>query len=412
MPASLVARNVRLLFVFWFLREFQLWIPVWIVFLTQERGFSFTQVTAAEGLYLVGVMVLEVPTGAVADRFGRKVSLGLGAVSLASSVTIFAFTSSPVVLFVSFAWWAVASTLMSGADLALLFDTLKAGGREHEYERLAGRGTATTWGAIGLATLFGGPVAAWLGIRATVLIGAVTCLVAASAAFALAEPPRGSAAAGGGVAAYVRSIAGAFREVWANRVLRLLVLLASAMVAGLETVHYLVQPYLLDAGIEVGALFSLLQVPLFAAGMAGALLAGRIEARLGAVPGMLAMGAGGAAMLGVLALAPNLWAYGALPAAMAAGSCTWPLLTGAVNRQVDSARRATVLSIGSMGLSIGMAVLAPFIGYLVDRWGVAPAFALGAGAAGLGLVLFGAPAVTAARSDGLRRAAAAEATGT
>lgn len=412
MPASPVGRNLRLLFLFWFLREFQLWIPVWIVFLTQERGFSFTQVTAAEGLYLVGVMALEVPTGAVADRFGRKVSLGLGAVSLASSVTIFAFTSSPVVLFVSFAWWAVASTLMSGADLALLFDTLKAGGREHEYERLAGRGTAVTWGAVGLATLFGGPAAAWLGIRATVLIGAATCVAAAVAAFALREPPREAREGAGGTRSYVRSIGAAFREVWANRLLRLVVLLGAVMVAGLETVHYLVQPYLLAAGIEVGAWFSLLQVPLFAAGMAGALLAGRVEAKLGAVPGMLAMGAGGAAMLGVLALAPNLWAYGALPAAMAAGSCIWPLLTGAVNRQVDSERRATVLSIGSMGLSIGMAVLAPFIGYLVDRWGVAPAFALGAGAAALGLVLFGAPAVTAARSDGLRRAAAAEATGT
>lgn len=59
--------------------------------------------TAAEALFLIGVLVLEVPTGAVADRYGRRVSLALGALSLASSVTIFAFTTSPVVLFASFA---------------------------------------------------------------------------------------------------------------------------------------------------------------------------------------------------------------------------------------------------------------------------------------------------------------------
>lgn len=70
MSGEVVRRNVRLLSLFWFLREFQLWIPVWIVYLTLERGFSFSQVTAAEALFLIGVLVLEVPTGAVADRYG------------------------------------------------------------------------------------------------------------------------------------------------------------------------------------------------------------------------------------------------------------------------------------------------------------------------------------------------------
>ncbi|HEX6032378.1 MAG TPA: hypothetical protein VFY90_13180, partial [Tepidiformaceae bacterium] len=43
------ARNIRLLYLYWFLRDFHLWIPVWIVFLTVERGFSLTDVTGAEG---------------------------------------------------------------------------------------------------------------------------------------------------------------------------------------------------------------------------------------------------------------------------------------------------------------------------------------------------------------------------
>lgn len=42
MSGEVVRRNVRLLSLFWFLREFQLWIPVWIVYLTLERGFSFS----------------------------------------------------------------------------------------------------------------------------------------------------------------------------------------------------------------------------------------------------------------------------------------------------------------------------------------------------------------------------------
>lgn len=36
-------RNLRLLNAYWFLRDFQLWIPVWIVFLTEDQGFSLTR---------------------------------------------------------------------------------------------------------------------------------------------------------------------------------------------------------------------------------------------------------------------------------------------------------------------------------------------------------------------------------
>ena len=112
-------RNIRLLYAFWFLRDFHLWIPVWIVFLTEQRGFSLTEVTGAEGLYLVGVVFLEVPTGAVADRWGRSKSLALGALCLAGATFIFAFTESFGVLLVSFLLWSVAFTLTwNGVPLA------------------------------------------------------------------------------------------------------------------------------------------------------------------------------------------------------------------------------------------------------------------------------------------------------
>jgi MFS family permease len=184
------ARNVRLLYLYWFLRDFQLWIPVWIVFLTVQRGFSLTQVTVAEGLFLVGVLLLEVPTGAVADHWGRSRSLGLGVLFLGVSILIFAFTTTFGVLLASFMLWSVASTLTSGADMALLYDTLKATGDEGSYERIAGRGHAYRWAGVGIATLLGGPVAAVTDIRFTIIVGAGTCLLTAFVAFSMWEPAR------------------------------------------------------------------------------------------------------------------------------------------------------------------------------------------------------------------------------
>lgn len=387
-PAHL-GRNLRLLYTYWFLREFQLWIPVWIVFLTIERGFSLTAVTAAEGLFLVGVVVLEVPTGAVADRWGRSRSMALGAFFLGLSVLIFAFTTSFAILLASFMLWSVAHTLMSGADMALLFDTLKTGGREHEYERVAGRGAALNWSGVGVATLLGGPVAALFDIRFTIFLGAATCLVTSLVALALWEPPH--ARADKPAEPYLRSIRLAFREVSATRELRAVILLAGTAMAALEAVHYLVQPFLVDRDIEVGVAFSLLQVPLFAAGMLGALFAARVAGPKGTRRALFVVPLGGAAGCLALALTPGMGAYIAMPLVIALGSMLQPISSGYVNRRVGSERRATVLSMQGMVVSLVMALMAPALGFFTDTWGLAVAFSACAVVAVAALAAFGRP---------------------
>lgn len=382
-------RNLRLLYAYWFLREFQLWVPVWIVFLTIEQGFSLTAVTVAEGLFLVGVVALEVPTGAVADRWGRSVSMALGAFLLGVSVLIFAFTTSFAILLASFMLWSVASTLMSGADMALLFDTLKLGGRESAYERMAGRGAALNWSGIGVATLLGGPVAALFDIRFTIFLGAATCLVTGLIALSLWEPPhqRGEKAAD----PYWHSIRVAFREVSATAGLRAVILLAGITMAALHGVQYLIQPFLIDRDVEVGVVFSLLQVPLFAAGMLGALFAARVAGESGTRRALFVVPLVGATGCLALAVTPGMGAYGAFPVVVLVGSMLHPLSTGYVNRRVGSERRATILSMQGMVMSLVMAVMVPALGFATDTWGLGVAFTGCAALAAGAVVVFGGP---------------------
>lgn len=381
-------RNIRLLYAFWFLRDFQLWIPVWIVYLTINQGFSLTQVTGAEGLFLVAVVLLEVPTGAVADRWGRTISLGLGAMVLAACVLIFAFTTSFAVLVGSFLLWSVAQTLMSGADMALLFDSLKASGREAQFERFAGRGSAMNWGGAGLATFMGGPVAAVLDIKATILIGVVTCLAAAAVAFLIAEPPH---TRDENKESYVSSIRGAFGEAWRVPELRAVILLSGATFASLEAIGYLVQPYLIERGVEVGVLFSMLQVPLLAAGALGALVANRLVGGTRAGPLLLVVPMVGLVSYVVLAASPGLTGYLALPIVFALAASLNPIAVGYINRRIGSERRATVLSIQGMVSSLTMAGLAAALGFIADERGLTWAFIASAAATGTALLLLGAP---------------------
>lgn len=388
-----MSRNIRLLYAFWFLRDFQLWIPVWIVFLTVEQGFSLTAVTSAEGLYLVAVVLLEIPTGAVADRWGRSRSLALGAVFLGVSVLIFAFAGNFPVLLASFLLWSLAHTLMSGADMALLYDTLKEGGRIGDYERIAGRGTALLWVGIGVATFLGGPVAAVVGIRATIFIGAATCALTALVALAIHEPRHEAPVVR---QPYLASIRSAIAEAWASPAVRAVILLTGTAIAALESLHYLIQPYLLDRDIEVGTLFSMLQVPMILAGIVGSLLASRVRGR-GVLPALVVVPLLGGLTYFVLALSPGLSAYAAFPVMFALASCLVPIASGYINRRIDSERRATVLSVQGMVMALTMSVLAATFGFVTDTWGIALTFTIGGVLALATVALFG-PMVLSKRS--------------
>lgn len=405
---SHLTRNIRLLQAFWFLRDFQLWIPVWIVFLTTERGFSLTEITGAEGLYLVAIVFLEVPTGAVADRYGRALSMALGAFCLGLAVIIFAFADSFAVLLVSFLLWSVAHTLMSGADMALLFDTLKLGNRESEYERLAGRGSALSWAGAGIATLLGGPVAVFVDTRFTMFFGAGTCVLAAVLALALWEPPhrRGTEPH----APFVASIRAAFNEMWRVPAVRAVVLLAGTSTAALIASTYLIQPYLLERGVEVGTRFSLFQVPILFAGFVGSMFAARIGARLGTKRALLGLPMVGIAAYLVLALTPGLRAYAVFPLLIALGSAIEPIAGGFVNRRISSERRATVLSIQGMVRSLTLAAFAPAVGFATDESGAGTAFMVGAVMTATAVLLFG-PWLLAQRGAGRPPLAEGEAAG-
>ena len=66
------------------------------------------------------------PTGAVADRWGRRYSLMLGALMFSVAIFVFGIAENYPILLVSYTAWGLAMTFQSGADTALLYDSLKA----------------------------------------------------------------------------------------------------------------------------------------------------------------------------------------------------------------------------------------------------------------------------------------------
>ena len=129
-----------------------------MVILAQERGVNLFQIGLLMGLYSLTVVLLELPTGGLADAIGRKkVALLAYSFMLAGGlVFLFAFTF-PMFLF-AFILNGIARALSSGALDAWFVDSLQAASPEIDIQpSLAKAGTVTLL-ALGCGTLLGGVI--------------------------------------------------------------------------------------------------------------------------------------------------------------------------------------------------------------------------------------------------------------
>src|SRR6266508_3010930 len=157
-----VASNIPRYFVYTALKGFGfgLFVAVWVIYLQQQRGLSLSQAALIDVTFFVAAAFAEVPTGIVADRFGRKTSMTAGAALL--SLGVFGWTFAPTLPLIMLAYVAmgVGITFLSGAEDAFFYETLQVTGRASNYTRLVGRVSATFPGALALGSVAVGVPAA------------------------------------------------------------------------------------------------------------------------------------------------------------------------------------------------------------------------------------------------------------
>lgn len=365
--------NIWKSYLYRFLMNFQLWWPIWVIYLQKERGLSLTQITLLDVPFLLLIVLAEVPTGAVADRFGRKTSLMLGSTLFAIAVFIFGIAESYPIILLSYTAWGLGQTFQSGADAAILYDSLKRIGREDDFQRINGRMWAVTSLAALLAILIGAPIAAATSFSFAIMLSAGIGLAAMPVAFLMHEPRARHDEAP--AEPYLQTVAAGIRDAWNQPSLRYIMLFSGVLLAATYTPILFVQPFLDEHGVGTGNL-GLWQAPMRAAGIVSALLVYRFVARVGQRAAFFAMPLALGISMVSLAGVDNLWAYAAfLPMGMVAGMQN-PVLATYVNKRIPSERRATMLSVQSVVGSFIWAVLNPLGGIVADRFGLRGAFLL------------------------------------
>ena len=357
-----------------------------------DAGLSNLEAFAANAFFTVGMVLFEVPTGIVADTFGRRISYLLGTVTLSVSTLLYVLLWQVEAPF----WqWAVASTVIglgftffSGAIEAWLVDALTATGYTGQLETVFGRGQIATGVAMLGGSVAGGFIAQHTSLGVPFVLRGVILLVMFGVAFRFMRDVGFTPRRGGRPLAEMRKIAtGSVDHGW--RVPAVKWLMVESLVVGGVGIYgfYALQPYLLELYGDPRAY----QVAgLSAAIVAGAQILGGLAAprirRLfrRRTSALIAMAAVTAVTLALVGTVRNFWAVIALVVVWALlFAASMPVRQAYLNGLIPSSQRATVLSFDSLMGSGGGVWAQPALGRVADVWGYAPSYLISAAISGL-----------------------------
>lgn len=374
LPSSVegeMRRNLRLLPWWWVTRFVWLGEAVWVIYLVEERGLSFGQVLAFEAAFGTTILLSEVPTGIVADRYSRKLSLILAGVITAIGMLTFGLATGVPILLVSYIAFGVGEAFSSGADSAVLFETLKTLKRDEEFSRRVGFFNGMLTAVLAASTVVGAILVTWLPLNAPFIISAGLSVPALGLALALREPPRSDERSsffdtGRQALARIRRT----RPMWS---LILVYVTAGVTISMMGTTLPIILFQTHDIAIWVIGLFVASQLLV---STVGSLLAAPLVRRFG-----LRLTVATMALVGPLSLLAGTAGVVWLMPVFILPSITYNVLfihvIDFLSRRVPDSQRATTVSLASMAAQVGFIAVAFSFGRVADARGIETALVAG-----------------------------------
>lgn len=365
-------RNILALYLIKLSKWFSLVMPIIVLFYEKE-GLGLQEVFLLKSAYSVAAVALEIPSGYLADIWGRRRCLIAGCILFFGGYLCYSLTASFQAFLVAEILLGIGQTLVNGADSALLYDTALHYRKESLYMRYEGRITMVGNFAEAVAGIFGGLLAT-CSLRLPFYAQAAVAFIGIPAAFALKEY-----SVRGKMQSPLSEIGRIIKySLVTNKALCYNILYSGVIGAATLTMAWFVQPLLMHLQTPTGYYGIIWTVLNLTVGIA-ALYSDRIDRRLGMHKMntlILATIAGG-----YVALAFNL-SYAGLAVLLVfyvfRGFAT-PILKGYINQMTFSEMRATVLSIRNFVIRLMFAAIAPFIGWLNDFYSLQVALLVSAG---------------------------------
>jgi len=352
-----------------------------------NAGLSNFEAFLANAFFTLGQVVFELPTGIIADTFGRRVSYMLGAVTLAISTLLYLFMWQARGPF----WgWAGASILLglgftffSGALEAWLVDALEATNFKGSLEEVFAKGQIVGGIAMLTGSIAGGVIAQLTNLGVPYILRAIILLINFATAFFLMKDlgftPSKSKQPWKDIG---KIFSTSLKHGLGNPPVRWLMLAAPFLMGVSFYIFYALQPFLLQlygnntayavAGM-VAAISALAQI-------VGGIFSSHLRKLFSKRTSALLIGVFFSGIILIfVGFVTNFWlalvlifTWGIIFAALA------PIRQAYINGLIPSAQRATVLSFDSLMGSSGGIFIQPVLGRVADSSSYASSFAVSA----------------------------------
>ena len=363
-------KNIPRLYLIKIAKWFNMVMPVVVLFY-QGNDMGMQQIFELKAIYSVAIVAMEVPSGWMADIWGRKKTLIAGSILGAAGFFIYSF---------SYGFWAFAvaeiilgigHACVSGADSAMLFDSLKAAGKTVDYTRQEGRITSAGNFSEALAGIAGGLLAA-LSLRTPFYFQFMVAAIAIPASLTLTEPKIHT---GEHIHSFKRFFINLGGLMKYNHSLRISLLLSAITGTATLTFAWLVQPFFIEIKLPVewyGIFWTALNLTV---GITSA-VAHRFENLLGKtflLPIIVLMVAAGYFLSGITI---SWWGIPFLFLFYLIRGIATPILKSNLNLFTTSEVRATILSVRDFLIRLIFAAIGPFLGWTTDHISLNLAFIL------------------------------------
>ncbi len=366
-----ILSNVKKFYWFSFFSEWVFWIPIVVLF-WQKNGLNLTQIMMLQAIFALAVVILEVPTGVVADKLGRKKSLLLGAIFRIIGFTVYAvgfnfgqFAAAEIIL-------AFGASFISGADTAFLYDSLKRVNKESLFKKVRGHSNSLGYLAAALTSIAGGFIAVY-SLRLTWWLSVVgmVCLFLTALTFVEAkhtsEPSLKES--------YLKHLADCFKESIHNKNFLFLLFFYSILTLFARVSLWFYQPYMELSGLAI-VYFGIVWAGFNLFAIGGGKAADKIERYLGENRSLWLIVIIMSLSLYFMSQWFIIWGLVFVFLQQFIRGFASPVLEDYTHKHLPTAKRATLMSIRNMSGSLVFAILGPAFGYLADVYSLSVALAV------------------------------------
>lgn len=170
-----------------FLAGLVFWFGIEKLFMT-SIGIDAIGIGIATAVLTVLILIFDIPSGIIADKWSRKGLLIISAIALAFASLICGLSSGLPWYIVGEVFYGLFVVTTSGTYQAITYDTLKEQGNAKSYSRIIGRAYALFLVGGGIGDVVGGFLAGEYGYRFVFYVSIATCILNALLLSTLKEP--------------------------------------------------------------------------------------------------------------------------------------------------------------------------------------------------------------------------------